>query len=367
MIATRRGPSRPSTLCGVILAGGHRWGGNELESIVPRAMLPIVGSPLVAYAVRSLREAGIREVIVCANSATRAVAGMLGDGRAFDLDIRYFEDITPRGPAGCIREAAAMSAAETFVAMEASSIILGRVREVIDQHLSSNAALTLGMTHDRLAGSAVSATRPAGIFACGRSALEHVKSIGYSDLKEALIPTLRERGKQVASVSMCAETLRVRDFDAYLAANEFILSQLLEEQWAFAGHERCGASLIHRSARVSDRAKLIGPVWIGPDAEVSAGATLVGPVCVGKGTMVGSGATLTGSVLWDNSIAGEASWIDSSVLSFGAQVGAGESTYHALQTHVGVQLQSRTLSTAKQPATYRPTSPAIGVESRSAV
>ncbi|MBL8880321.1 MAG: NTP transferase domain-containing protein [Phycisphaerales bacterium] len=86
MIATKRGPRRPAALCGVILAGGHRWGGNELESIIPRALLPIAGSPLAAYALRTLRAAGIREIIICATSATLAIARAFGDGSDFDLD-----------------------------------------------------------------------------------------------------------------------------------------------------------------------------------------------------------------------------------------------------------------------------------------
>ncbi|MBL8880822.1 MAG: NDP-sugar synthase [Phycisphaerales bacterium] len=237
------------------------------------------------------------------------------------------------------------------------------MREVVDQHLTSQAALTLGLASDSFSGGGASSSRPAGVFACERSAVEDVKSIGYADVKETLIPRLRERGKNVVSVPIGIDSVRVRDFDSYLAANEILLHQLLNDRVALPMHERRADSLIHRSARVSERSKLIGPVWIGPNAEISAGATLIGPVCVGRGAKIGTGSAVASSVLWDDSIVAEACHVDACVLSCGAQVSAGESTYHALKTHVGMGSLARGLRSATPAARSRTWSPNSGVES----
>lgn len=321
-----------STLCGVILAGGHRWGANELEGLMPRAMLPIVGSPLLCYSLRYLRDAGIREAVVCANSATRAVADLLGDGEQFGMNIQYFEDITPRGPAGCIREAGELTDADDLLVIEASSIIRGRLNALLDHHNNSSATLTLGVARDTASQSGALLARPTGIFLCNRRAIEHIKVTGYSDVKESLIPALRQHGKHVSSVNFGSDVIRVSDFDSYLAANDFVIRELTRNRTPLTGFTLTRQAYVHKTARVSDRAKLIGPVWIGAEAEIAAGATLVGPVCIGNRSVIASGAIVCSSVLWDESVVGEGAIIDTSVLSTGAQVGAGESTYHALQT-----------------------------------
>ena len=90
---------------GIVLAGVHRWGESEFERLLPRPLLPVAESPLICYALRWLRDGGVRAATICANSESRFVRHCLKDGSEYGLDIRYFEDLTPRGPAGCVRDA----------------------------------------------------------------------------------------------------------------------------------------------------------------------------------------------------------------------------------------------------------------------
>src|SRR5262245_32337335 len=90
---------------GAILAGTHSWGGTAFERAAPRPLLPIAQAPLISYAARWLRDEGVAAATVCANSSSRAVRAVLGDGSALGLRLDYYEDWVPRGAAGSARDA----------------------------------------------------------------------------------------------------------------------------------------------------------------------------------------------------------------------------------------------------------------------
>ena len=77
--------------------------------------MPVAQQPLILYVLRWLGDAGIADVTVCANSSTRAVREQLANGASLDLALKYYEDHTPRGAAGCARDAALGETADTFV------------------------------------------------------------------------------------------------------------------------------------------------------------------------------------------------------------------------------------------------------------
>src|SRR5512136_1267680 len=97
---------------GIVLAGAYPGGQCALDQLVPRPLLPVAQQPLVTYALRWMASGGLRAATICANSAARAVRARI-ESAAFGLRIDYLEDWSPRGAAGCIRDAGIRTAADT--------------------------------------------------------------------------------------------------------------------------------------------------------------------------------------------------------------------------------------------------------------
>src|SRR3954469_948606 len=102
-------------VCAVVLAGTYRWGESAFTRTMRGPLLPVAQTPIICYPLYWLAEAGVSEAVICANSATPAVHGVLGNGDGMSMSLKYFEDDTPRGPAGCAGDATRFSAAQTFV------------------------------------------------------------------------------------------------------------------------------------------------------------------------------------------------------------------------------------------------------------
>src|SRR5262249_30639046 len=100
-------------LSAVILAGTHHWSGSSFERLAPRPLVPVALLPLISYPLRWLRTGGLRSVTVCANGTTSAIADVIGDGTGFGLQIDYYQDGTPRGAAGCVRDAGLRTGSDT--------------------------------------------------------------------------------------------------------------------------------------------------------------------------------------------------------------------------------------------------------------
>lgn len=319
---------------GIILAGVHRWGESDFERLLPRPLLPVADSPLICYALRWLREAGIRAATICANSESRLVRRCLGDGAALGFDLRYYEDRTPRGPAGSIRDSGLAWPAEHFVVIEASTIPLGDLRDVLAAHTRSGAALTVVVGADGDTDARPPAeVRPVGVYVFSRRALSAVAPTGYQDLKEILIPQLYARGESVLTYALHAVCPRITGVETYLAANDWMIGYLTSDGVALSGYERSGEVCIHRSARIADDVHLIGPSIIGPRSRLAPGVNIVGPSVLGYGCRIEAEAVLSRSVLWDGCSVGAGATVDRSILSFGARVAARARSDHRL--HVG--------------------------------
>ncbi len=309
-------------VCGIVLAGVHPWDRAALDAQLPRPLLPIVHMPLIGYALRWLHEGGVRNVTVCANSASRLVRACLGDGDLLGLDLRYYEDWTPRGPAGCLHDAGLDQPAQVYVITDGTIIPQVDLAALLAAHSNSGAAVTVAV--DASPGSEEAepgALQPVGIYAFARRALELIPVTGYQDIKEVLIPRLRERGERVLPYHTEIPCPRVTGFESYLRVTGWLLERLpAEPEWP--GFVRRGEAQVHRNAQVADDALLLGPVLIGPDCVIEARATIVGPAACAGGCGVGAEAVVSRSLLWEGATVGPGAVLDQCVVAYDADVKA---------------------------------------------
>jgi len=315
---------------GIVLAGVHDWDESGLERLGPRPLLPVLREPLIGGALRWLRQAGLRRVVICANSASRAVRRAIGDGKSLGLEVEYYEDWTPRGPAGCVRDAALAVGAERVLVAEGTAWPDGDPRPLLAAHTESGASLTVVATEDRAAtldGAAV--LTPVGSYVVERAVLEHVPATGYQDFKEVLLPRLHERGVATMVYRVARPGPRPTDPDRYRALNAWVLGRRLRAAPA-PGYRRIGVCEVHETAEVAETARLLGPVLIGPRTRVGADALVVGPTVLGDGGTVEAGAVICESVLWDDWCVGAQALVEACVIGHHGAVARGDQVHGAV-------------------------------------
>jgi NDP-sugar pyrophosphorylase family protein len=311
----------PSThTAGVILAGQHSWSDSAFDALSPRPLLPIANRPLVSYAAQWLREGGIREAAVCANRETRIVGARLRQHVPDGLNLTLSEDPVPRGPAGCVRDAAARYDGP-IVVVDGTTIPRVDLWELLASHQASCAALTVVVRPEP--GGPVGRHEPCGIYVFERRALEYVPARGYCDIKESLIPCLHRSGERTLAHPVGEASPRVHDGPSYLALNEWMVERLVAGPPPEGYVPRFGF-LAHESARIASDAVCLGPVLVGPGAQLESGAMLVGPASIGARSIISEGALVSRSALWSGCRVGEEAVVDRSILPNGSVIAPGK-------------------------------------------
>ena len=87
----------------VIVAGGKGTRLGPLAANLPKALAPVAGRPLLDYSLRLLKRHGLDDVIICVGHLGGQIRDFVGDGASWGLRVRYSEESSPLGTAGCLR------------------------------------------------------------------------------------------------------------------------------------------------------------------------------------------------------------------------------------------------------------------------
>jgi mannose-1-phosphate guanylyltransferase len=299
---------------GIVLAGVYPGGQSELDQLAPRPLLPVAQQPLITYALRWMRGGGVDRATICANSASRAIRAHL-NGSAIGMRVDYLEDWSPRGAAGCVRDAGIKTDADTLVVADGTSVPVVDLEELLETHQAAGAAVTVVVGAD-----AAGRLRPSGVYVFDRRSFDFIPADGFQDIKEKLIPRLYGAGEQVSTHMARTVAPRVFNTDTYLALDQWAVERVSRDLDPADGFRASGDIVVHESAAVDRSARLLGPVLLGPRVSVHAGATIVGPISIGPGTTVGHGAIVSRSVVWTGCSIGEGAFVDRCMLADGAAI-----------------------------------------------
>ncbi len=282
----------------------------------PRALLPLPGTTILEALLTELGTAfGGCIVISAASDGARAVREVVQRGLGAQK-VRLVEQSLPRGAAGCIKACEAGFRTDAIFVADAAVWLEDDPEWMLRQHQEQGNALTVFCTRRACGGRAFRNGRiePVGLYCCDRVVLDFVSDRGYQDLKEQLVPRLRRAGLRVGAVVLPGQTREVVDWATYLHALERSLhsSRLRDRGFRqLAPGVWCGDSV-----DIDDRARVVGPAFLGSGCTLDAGSVVAGPAFLGDGSHIGSrawlervvaprcvrieaGTTLTDELLWD--------------------------------------------------------------------
>lgn len=132
----------------MILAAGFGSRLRPLTDLTPKALIPVAGKPLIAFPLALLREAGIREVLINLHHLGDQIRAFLGDGSAYGVSIQYSEEHPILDTGGAIKNAEHFLRGDTFVVLNADTIIDLCLADLIEWHRRKASLATMVLRPD---------------------------------------------------------------------------------------------------------------------------------------------------------------------------------------------------------------------------
>ncbi|MFW9953554.1 MAG: bifunctional sugar-1-phosphate nucleotidylyltransferase/acetyltransferase [Candidatus Thorarchaeota archaeon] len=288
----------------LILTAGS---GNRLRPLTSnrsKSMLMIAGRPVLDYILGSLKENGIKDVVVVVGHGREELINHFQHGGELGLQIRYVVQHEQKGVEHAILTAKEeLDADEEFLLVNGDVLVESdMVTRTLYNHQSMSADATMLVT-------LVSNPEQFGTVKIGKNgAVERLVEkggpsryvsnyavAGVSAFSTRLLDLLEKYGTMEQTIEkMIEEKMTVtavvweKEWAEFtwpwdiLKANRLVVDNLLKGKGSF----------IAESADVHNSAVLEGPVYIGKDVVVRPGATLRGPVYIGNNVYVGNNALI---------------------------------------------------------------------------
>ncbi len=346
----------------VILAGGQDTHLVPLVRTVPKPLLPVANRPMVEYLLRLLARSGIREAALALNASPEIYRNTLGGTRKLGVRITYSEEAKPRGTAGCLLPLADFIGDEPFLVIHGSMFLDTDLRDLGDFHVRKGAAATLavrtyaegsrdwhhmelhldadsqvrGIKIRNLSDSDQRARVPTGLYVFDPLVLSFIDPGVYFDIKEQLLPRLREEGRPLLAYELRGYARNVLELEDYLRINRAVLRGDVNG-FRFEGQIADGI-WVGRGSQVSRMATLLGPVMIGRDCIIGPQSQIIGPASIGDGCVVEEGSLLRESLLMPGARVERNSRVDGCVLAADTVISPGQSLRNVVAVPDGLDV-----------------------------
>lgn len=314
----------------VVLMGGLGTRLRPLTYQRPKALLPLLNRPLIAFEIELLARHGVTDLVMAVAYGAEAIRGELGDGRRWGVRLHYVEEKDRLDTAGAIRNAAHLLDGP-FFACNGDLVYDLDLSAMAGSHMDTGACITFclravedisayGLVQCDEAGRVTAFkekvtedetgrnTVNAGFYVMAPEVLEQIpEGVPYSNERQ-LFPALLEDGKPLHGWVAPPDVYwsDVGRIETYLQTHAALLAGAVS--WVTPAIR----SVLHGGVRIT------GPVDVAEDVQIGPGSRIGPGVSLGAGCRVGDGATIEGSILWPGSSVGAGAHLHRVVLASGA-------------------------------------------------
>lgn len=144
--------------------------------------------------------------------------------------------------------------------------------------------------------------KTSGLYIMESHALDYIRGTGFFDIKEQLVPRLRNLGKTVLGWTHKRYSPGVQTMDDYLKVNfEFLKYYNMAKEYLREYREIKKHVWVGRDVDINPAAVLVRPLIIGHEARIEDNASIVGPSIIGDRCVVEQNSLIKESVLWPDS------------------------------------------------------------------
>jgi mannose-1-phosphate guanylyltransferase len=344
------------SLPAVILVGGQGTRLRPLTERIRKDMLPLVDRPMLAFTFEHLRRHGVRRGVVSCGYLPTQIKEHFGASYG-GLELSYRVEAQPLDTAGGIGFAA-RGIEESFFALNGDSLRDADLDEIVRFHREAGAKATILLTpvadpsryglvrlgSDGRVSTFLEKPRPqeidtdlinAGLYVLEPEILELIPAGRPVSIERDVFPRLAEEGS-VYGIALDGYWLDVGTPESYLQAHR----DVLERSFSTEIGDALGAdfTLVDPTARVHAGARLIPPVYVGPDAVVEDGARAGSLAVIGAGSRLARGALVENAVVGARASIGAATVVVGSVVGDDAEIGEGCEVRNLAVVGPGVKL-----------------------------
>ncbi|ARK29380.1 sugar phosphate nucleotidyltransferase [Halalkalibacter krulwichiae] len=332
---------------GVIMAGGKGTRLRPLTCNVPKPMVPLIEKPVMQYSIELLKKYGITDIAVTVQYLPDKIRDYFGDGSELGVNLTYFEETTPLGTAGSVKQAEEFLD-EPFIVVSGDALTDFNLEDGINFHNEKNSVTTIFMKQvecplefgvimtdeenriirflEKPSWSEVfSDTVNTGIYIMDPSIFSYIPSDTVCDFSKDVFPRLLEEEAGLFGYAANGYWSDIGNLKQYRQAHSDLLNGEVKAE--ISATEIEPTIWVGDNVIVEHGTKLEGPVAIGSNSIIRQGA-YVGPHSIlGAGTTVAHGASLKRSVVWAGNYIGENSELRGVTLCTGVTVGAKTSLF----------------------------------------
>lgn len=315
----------------IILAGGYATRLRPLTLTRPKALLPILGKPLLDWILDSLRSSGIKKVYVSVRYMSNMIKERYGDGSSYGLEIEYVEEISPLGDGGPIplivekfgiNESFLVAYGDVFsdVSLESfirlheergavASIVLTRVDNpsrygVAEVNENGKVTRFVEKPQKQPPSNLVNA----GFYIFSPELMKYFPTKKPSKLAVDVLPKLVELGLLDAYIHE-GLWLDIGVPKDYFKANLSALKYLMPEGY------------VAPTSEINDNVEIIKPVFIDENVKVGDNSVIGPYTLIGKASIIGNNVRISNSILLDNVVTEPACYLNGAIIGSGSHIG----------------------------------------------
>ncbi|MBD8498749.1 sugar phosphate nucleotidyltransferase [Paenibacillus arenosi] len=327
----------------VIMAGGKGTRLRPLTLNTPKPMVPLLNRPCMAYIIDLLKRHDIHQIAVTLQYLPDSVRDHFGDGSEYGVQLVYFEEDSPLGTAGSVKNAEAFLD-ETFIVVSGDALTDFNLRKAIEYHRSKQALATMVLTQvdspleygvvmtesdgrvtrflEKPSWSEVfSDTVNTGIYVLEPSIFNWIPDNSPYDFSLDLFPTLLQKKERLYGYTASGYWSDIGNLTQYRQSQFDMLDRKVSVN--LAATEVMPGIYLESDVKLPSRIHLNGPAYIASGCKLHP-ASSIGPYTVlGEGNTIHSSTKLERTIMWNGNYVGEHSELQDSLMMNRIIIGSG--------------------------------------------
>lgn len=297
-------------------------------------MVPLLDRPCMEYIIELLKRYGISEIAVTVQYLPQVIENYFGDGSDFGVKLHFFEETTPLGTAGSVKNAEDFLD-DTFVVISGDALTDFNLKSAIDFHKSKSAIGTLVLKRvenpveygivllnedGRIArffekpswNEVFSNTANTGIYVFEPEVLQLFERNTVYDFSKDLFPFLMNHNLPLYGMVADGYWSDIGNLVQYRQTQFDMLNGLVDVH--IKGREFSPGVWLGEDVRIDPSAKIMAPAFVGDGTVIESGASLLPYSVTGRYNRIEPNTMIERSVVWNRSCIGSAAIVEGATL-----------------------------------------------------